>query len=921
MKMRRLLFLVTTMFLMVQGASAWNGSGSSGAPYLIASTADWNTLASNVANGNTYSNTYFKLTADITVTTMVGSYSGTKTFNGTFDGGGHTLTFNYTATAEDTAPFAYLKNATIQNLRVAGTINTGYKFAAGLCVYSSGSTNIEACQISVTINSTLSNDGTYGGLVSDHLDGTLNINNCLFDGQLLGTGTFGCGGFVGWDKTTTNITNSLFAPTAVSVQGPTFSRTKNSNTLSLTNCYYTDSSIIGNTHGYATQGSDASGMTAEALVTALNGSNKNWCIYRGNAIPIMVNLVISTKAQWDNFSSHAGNYENKYVQLNADISNITAMTSGTFQGIFDGNGHTLTVNLTNSGGNVAPFYYLNGGTIMNLTVAGGVTTAGSFNAGLVARTHGGINYIQNCIIHTNVAVDDYGGGVVGHADNASSLTISDCIYDGTITHTGDYAGGFIGWYNWDNHTLDLTMTNCLCKGTYNGNGTFHPIGVKKSGYSIDTSKCHDCYYTTNPHNNPGSNRYVYAGTKVCELSLGDNIIATGSSCTFDGKTYHLGTVSLSYTPSKPTLFYMIDGNEISGNSFTISKDNQAFDAGAVTITAGDTSITYHYGGTNNTILYIDVNNGNSNMVTHPWTSEANYSSITSVVIGNGVTSICGNAFKQCPNLTSASIASTVTSIGNSAFNSCTNLTSVTCWPTTPPTLGTSVFPSTTNIYVPSVNDYNDVGNWSSYYSDNNDNNHLFPISWEVPTNQIASGSFAGYWATFYFSGANMLAPEGVTVYKATRSDSSLSLTEIYDRIITAGKAVILKKETAGSIILSVAASASAGDYSGNNLQGVDKATARETASEYKYYTLANGSKGLGFYRYTGTTLAANKAYIMTVTLNASEYLFSLDEETTGVNDVRSKKDDVRGDYYNLNGQKVPNPTKGLYIVNGKKVIK
>ena len=80
MKMRRLLFLVTTMLLMVQGASAWSGSGSSGNPYLIASTADWNTLASNVANGNTYSNTYFKLTADITVTTMVtATFSGTET--------------------------------------------------------------------------------------------------------------------------------------------------------------------------------------------------------------------------------------------------------------------------------------------------------------------------------------------------------------------------------------------------------------------------------------------------------------------------------------------------------------------------------------------------------------------------------------------------------------------------------------------------------------------------------------------------------------------------------------------------------------------------------------------------------------------------------------------------------------------------
>lgn len=587
--MRRLLFLVTTMLLMVQGASAWSGSGNSASdPILIANANDWNTLATNVASGTNYSGKYFKLTADITVTTMVGSYSGTKTFNGTFDGGGHTLTFNYTATAEDTAPFAYLKNATIQNLRVAGTINTGYKFAAGLCVYSSGSTNIEACQISVTINSTLSEDGTYGGLVSDHLDGTLNINNCLFDGQLLGTGTtFGCGGFVGYDKTTTNITNSLFAPTAVSVQGPTFSRTKNSNTLSLTNCYYTDSSIIGNR--YATQGSDASGMTAEALVAALNDGNKNWCVYRSSAIPIRVNLVISNATQWNTFAANVGNYDGKYVQLGANIGTanapITTMTTTdtSFKGIFDGNGHTLTVNLTNSGGNVAPFYYLYGGTIMNLTVSGGVTTAGSFNAGLVARTHGGINYIQNCIIHTNVAVKDYGGGVVGHADDASSLTISDCIYDGTITHTGSYAGGFIGWYN-NNQTLNLIMNHCLFKGTYSGSHQFHPIGVKLLDGKLKSSSITNCYYTTNPHNASG-NRVIANGTKVSELTIGTTgvSIASGSYATFQGTKYYYGTVTLGYNGPMATTNFSLDGTHLNDNSFTISTDNAAFDDGTATI--------------------------------------------------------------------------------------------------------------------------------------------------------------------------------------------------------------------------------------------------------------------------------------------------------------------------------------------------
>ena len=670
--MRKLLFLLSAMLFMVQGANAWSGSGTSSAdPYLIASSDDWGTFATS---DDEYSGKFFKLTADITVTTM-----RTKTFSGTFDGGGNTLTFNYTATGNNAAPFAYITGAMIKNLRVAGTINSGYKFAAGIVAISNGGT-ITNCQSSVTINSTndtgKDRDGTHGGLVADSYTGTLNITNCLFDGKLLGTTTTSCGGIVGWhnSNSTLNISNSLFAPAEVTVQGGAiFAR---NGATSLTNCYYKS------TWSAATvQGENAGSMTATALVTALNGSNKNWCIHRGNAIPIMVNLVISTKAQWDTFAANVDNYDSKYVQLGANIGTandpITTMTtkSTSFRGIFDGNGKTMTVNFSADTGNEGAFRYLNDGTIMNLTITGTVTAGGNYASGLVARTSGGDCLIDNCVVNTNVAGSGYAGGIVAHGDNATKLTITNCIYGGEISKVSSFSGGILGWYN-NNGTMDLVINNCLCKGIYTGTADFHPIGLKRaSDCSFKSISCTNCYYTTNPHN-PGGRNFT-DGTKVCELSLGDNIIATGSSCTFDGKTYHLGTVSLSYTPSKSTLFYMIDGNKISGNSFTISKDNQAFDAGAVTITAGDTSITYHYGGTNNTILYIDVNNGNSNMVTHPWTSEANYSSITSVVIGDGVTSICGNAFKQCPNLTSASIASTVTSIDNQAFSECGKLETVT----------------------------------------------------------------------------------------------------------------------------------------------------------------------------------------------------------------------------------------------------
>ncbi len=53
-------------------------------------------------------------------------------FRGRFDGKGHTLTVNYTATSDYCAPFRYIDAAKIMNLHVSGDITTGAKFAAGI---------------------------------------------------------------------------------------------------------------------------------------------------------------------------------------------------------------------------------------------------------------------------------------------------------------------------------------------------------------------------------------------------------------------------------------------------------------------------------------------------------------------------------------------------------------------------------------------------------------------------------------------------------------------------------------------------------------------------------------------------------------------------------------------------------------------
>ena len=104
----------------------WSGSGTEADPYVINNTDEWQLLVDSVSAGNNYSGKFFRLGDDISVTTMVGT-SG-FTFNGTFDGNGHTLNVTFSGSGTDntagTAPFKYISGATIKNLHVTGSIST-----------------------------------------------------------------------------------------------------------------------------------------------------------------------------------------------------------------------------------------------------------------------------------------------------------------------------------------------------------------------------------------------------------------------------------------------------------------------------------------------------------------------------------------------------------------------------------------------------------------------------------------------------------------------------------------------------------------------------------------------------------------------------------------------------------------------------
>lgn len=201
---------LTHQFEVAQNIS---GTGTQEDPYLITSAEDWNLFAKSVGGGIDYSKKYVKLTNDITISTMVGvcDESGDRPFSGTFDGDNHTLTANITSTATDdnknnqgVAPFHLIKQATIQNLIVAGNITSASKYAAGLVGWIDGKSkdsNIKDCIVKATITTSADFAGGFVGNICYSNRNYLYFTNSVFAGHIKNTSSDDrrrAGGFCGY---------------------------------------------------------------------------------------------------------------------------------------------------------------------------------------------------------------------------------------------------------------------------------------------------------------------------------------------------------------------------------------------------------------------------------------------------------------------------------------------------------------------------------------------------------------------------------------------------------------------------------------------------------------------------------------------------------------------------------------------------
>ena len=306
-----------------------------------------------------------------------------------------------------------------------------------------------------------------------------------------------------------------------------------------------------------------------------------------------------------------------------------------------------------------------------------------------------------------------------------------------------------------------------------------------------------------------------------------------------------------------------------------------------------------------------------------------------------VVGIADNAFQNQTGLTSIKLPRTVTSIGADAFAGCTGLTNVKLLNPIVPTIAAGAFDANANLTV----------NYpAAAYTE------FDGLDWEGVAKFQPTVMQPNEWGTIYSSQGYALAQdddiEAYFVVGIDYDNCRVQVTKNDDGIV-ANKPMLIRKKSGvtdddfevtadnniGIVIegegnpLATDLSDSGVDAyvgagaSGYSIEDVDDAfIEQDNATGHNFlgraYILIDGT----FVWWNAGDLAPYRCFLWaTQAFNTGAApqmgIEIVDGETTGVGDVRGKKDDVRGEWYDLSGRKLQGkPTqKGVYIINGKKV--
>ncbi len=184
---------------------------------------------------------------------------------------------------------------------------------------------------------------------------------------------------------------------------------------------------------------------------------------------------------------------------------------------------------------------------------------------------------------------------------------------------------------------------------------------------------------------------------------------------------------------------------------------------------------------------------------------------------------------------------------------------------------------------------------------------------EVESLPIKMNAVGGaYYATFN-APVRVTIPTGLKAYSASEEGDVLNLTKVVeDGVLEANTPVILYSL---SDVASLSISAENGTAATSNaLSGTNQKT---PVTSGENYVMGQNDGKVGFYKYTGTTMPAFKVYLPS-TSEVRAFTFSFDDIETSISAIESENSNAV--IYDLAGRRVQKADKGLYIVNGKKVM-
>ena len=189
-------------------------------------------------------------------------------------------------------------------------------------------------------------------------------------------------------------------------------------------------------------------------------------------------------------------------------------------------------------------------------------------------------------------------------------------------------------------------------------------------------------------------------------------------------------------------------------------------------------------------------------------------------------------------------------------------------------------------------------------------------------------SSVGY-ATLHYGDRALTVPAGMEAYTyLVNAQNKLEESWRYEEgdVIPAGQAVVLKAD-AGTYIFELATTDGQADAD-SQLKGLDEEGTTTGTGKFYHLTLVDKddvSKGAGFFwgndGGAAFTIAAHKAYLVVPTAGVRGYMFNgeVDDDLTAIESAVVKS--AQGPIYDLQGRRVEKMTRGIYLVDGKKVMK